>query len=66
MPESVPTSATTAGRESFGSRLGRAMAERGPLCVGIDPHPALLKAWGLNDDAAGLERFSLTVVEAVG
>ncbi|CAN7391780.1 orotidine-5'-phosphate decarboxylase [Arthrobacter sp. LjRoot14] len=58
--------AVTAGRESFGSRLGRAMADRGPLCVGIDPHPALLKAWGLNDDAAGLERFSLTVVDAVG
>jgi orotidine-5'-phosphate decarboxylase len=55
----------TAGRESFGSRLGRAMAERGPLCAGIDPHPALLKAWGLNDDAAGLERFSLTALEAV-
>jgi orotidine-5'-phosphate decarboxylase len=34
--------------------------------VGIDPHPALLKAWGLNDDGAGLERFSLTVLEAVG
>ena len=57
---------TTAGRESFGSRLGRAMAGRGPLCVGIDPHPALLRAWGLNDDAAGVERFSLTVLEAVG
>ncbi|MFC8409165.1 orotidine-5'-phosphate decarboxylase [Arthrobacter sp. NPDC057259] len=57
---------TTAGRESFGSRLGRAMAVRGPLCVGIDPHPALLSAWGLNDDAAGVERFSLTVLEAVG
>ncbi|WP_307038159.1 orotidine-5'-phosphate decarboxylase [Arthrobacter sp. B3I4] len=54
------------GREPFGSRLGRAMAERGPLCVGIDPHPALLQRWGLNDDAAGLERFSLTVLEAVG
>ncbi|CAN7374475.1 orotidine-5'-phosphate decarboxylase [Arthrobacter sp. LjRoot78] len=64
MPEQDAT--TMAGRESFGSRLGRAMADRGPLCVGIDPHPALLKAWGLNDDAAGLERFSLTVVEAVG
>ncbi|KIS27166.1 orotidine 5'-phosphate decarboxylase [Arthrobacter sp. SPG23] len=61
-----PAAAMTAGRQSFGSRLGRAMADRGPLCVGIDPHPALLKAWGLNDDAAGLERFSLTVVEAVG
>ncbi|MDR7080901.1 orotidine-5'-phosphate decarboxylase [Arthrobacter ginsengisoli] len=53
------------GRESFGSRLGRAMADRGPLCVGIDPHPALLHGWGLNDDVAGLERFSLTVLEAV-
>jgi orotidine-5'-phosphate decarboxylase len=66
MPESVSAPTNSAGREPFGSRLGRAMAERGPLCVGIDPHPALLKAWGLNDDAAGLERFSLTVVEAVG
>ncbi len=42
------------------------MAERGPLCVGIDPHPALLAAWGLNDDVDGLERFSLTVLAAVG
>ena len=63
MPESVTTDPT--GRESFGSRLGRAMADRGPLCVGIDPHPALLQSWGLNDDVAGLERFSLTVLEAV-
>jgi len=53
-------------RESFGSRLAAAMTARGPLCVGIDPHPQLLAEWGLNDDAAGLERFSLTVVEAVG
>jgi orotidine-5'-phosphate decarboxylase len=52
-------------RESFGSRLAAAMASRGPLCVGIDPHRQLLAQWGLNDDAAGLERFSLTVVEAV-
>jgi orotidine-5'-phosphate decarboxylase len=57
--------AAGAGRESFGSRLGRAMADRGPLCVGIDPHPALLKSWGLDDDAAGLRRFSLTALEAV-
>ncbi len=42
------------------------MAARGPLCVGIDPHPGLLHAWGLDDDAGGLERFSLTVLEAVG
>ncbi|GEC98563.1 orotidine 5'-phosphate decarboxylase [Kocuria varians] len=51
-------------REPFGARLATAMAATGPLCVGIDPHPALLDAWGLPDDAAGLERFSRTVVEA--
>ncbi|KUM96309.1 Orotidine 5'-phosphate decarboxylase [Streptomyces cellostaticus] len=51
--------------EPFGARLRRAMEERGPLCVGIDPHASLLAAWGLNDDVAGLERFSRTVVEAV-
>jgi orotidine-5'-phosphate decarboxylase len=66
VPESGFTPAVAAGRESFGSRLGAAMAARGPLCVGIDPHPALLKSWGLDDDAAGLRRFSLTVLEAVG
>jgi orotidine-5'-phosphate decarboxylase len=64
MPDAAGT-AGRPGRESFGSRLGRAMAERGPLCVGIDPHPALLQRWGLNDDVAGLERFSLTVLDAV-
>ena len=66
MPERMPATAGTSGRESFGSRLGAAMAARGPLCVGIDPHPALLKSWGLDDDAAGLRAFSLTVLEAVG
>lgn len=50
--------------EPFGTRLRRAMDERGPLCVGIDPHASLLAEWGLNDDVAGLERFSRTVVEA--
>ncbi|WP_049564399.1 orotidine-5'-phosphate decarboxylase [Streptomyces sp. SBT349] len=51
--------------EPFGARLRRAMDERGPLGVGIDPHPALLTGWGLGDDAGGLERFSRTVVEAL-
>jgi orotidine-5'-phosphate decarboxylase len=41
------------------------MSAHGPLCVGIDPHPGLLDAWGLDDDPAGLERFSRTVVEAL-
>ena len=52
------------GLEPFGARLRRAMDERGPLCVGIDPHASLLAEWGLNDDVAGLERFSRTVVES--
>jgi len=51
--------------ETFGVRLHRAMAERGPLCVGIDPHPALLARWGLSDDLDGLTRFSQAVVEAL-
>lgn len=55
----------TPSREPFGSRLGAAMAARGPLCVGIDPHPSLLAAWGLTDDIDGLRRFSHTVIDAV-
>ncbi len=49
----------------FGSRLHDALRERGQLCAGIDPHASLLHAWGLDDSPAGLERFALTVVEAV-
>jgi orotidine-5'-phosphate decarboxylase len=51
--------------ESFGERLHRNVTGRGPLCIGIDPHPALLERWGLADDAAGLERFARTVVDAL-
>lgn len=50
---------------AFGARLERAMAELGPVCVGIDPHPELLAGWGLADDVAGLRRFALTVTEAL-
>ncbi len=56
--------ASTAARAPFGTRLREAMLRHGPLCVGIDPHPALLDAWGLPYSVAGLEKFSLTVVEA--
>ncbi|UNS95936.1 orotidine-5'-phosphate decarboxylase [Streptomyces tubbatahanensis] len=51
--------------EPFGARLASAMDTRGPLSVGIDPHPSLLHDWGLDDDVAGLERFSRTTVEAL-
>jgi orotidine-5'-phosphate decarboxylase len=50
----------------FGTRLRAMAAVRGPLCVGVDPHPALLHAWGLSRDADGVERFGRRVVEALG
>ena len=50
----------------FGSRLREAMDGRGPLCAGIDPHPALLDAWGLTDSVNGLEKFALTAAEVLG
>ncbi|MFC6286515.1 orotidine-5'-phosphate decarboxylase [Nocardioides sp. GCM10027113] len=49
----------------FGARLHAAMAERGRLCAGLDPHASLLRAWGLADDVAGLERFALAAAEAL-
>ena len=50
--------------EAFGARLARTLATRGQLCVGIDPHAALLDEWGLPDTAAGARDFGLRVVEA--
>jgi orotidine-5'-phosphate decarboxylase len=50
---------------TFGKRLHDAVAARGPLCAGIDPHASLLAEWGFNDDVAGLERFALTAVEGL-
>jgi len=49
----------------FGTRLHAAVAARGPLCAGIDPHAALLDAWGLTDEVASLERFALGATEAL-
>lgn len=49
----------------FGARLREAMAVRGPLCAGIDPHASLLAQWGLPDTAQGLRRFSLAAAEAL-
>ncbi|MBN8206148.1 orotidine-5'-phosphate decarboxylase [Microbacterium esteraromaticum] len=50
--------------ESFPARLRAALDEHGPLCVGIDPHAALLEQWGLGADADGIRAFGLAVVEA--
>ncbi|RFU22750.1 orotidine-5'-phosphate decarboxylase [Geodermatophilus marinus] len=49
----------------FGHRLADAVAARGPLCVGIDPHLPLLERWGLPDAPEGLARFTDAVVDAL-
>lgn len=50
--------------DRFGERARAALEAHGPLCVGIDPHAALLAAWGLTADAAGVREFGLRTVEA--
>jgi orotidine-5'-phosphate decarboxylase len=52
-------------RPSYGERLQQVVGERGPLCVGIDPHPSLLQAWGLEPDVRGLESCARGLVEAL-
>jgi orotidine-5'-phosphate decarboxylase len=59
----TPGAPPTATR-SFGARLRVAMDDLGPLCAGIDPHPALLAHWGLDDTVQGLEVFAMICVEA--
>ena len=49
---------------SFGSKLSDSFAKYGQLCVGIDPHAALLSDWGLTDDVQGLSSFANTVLDA--
>lgn len=48
----------------FGTRLAEAKLSRGPLCLGIDPHPELLRAWDLPTTADGLAAFCDVCVEA--
>jgi len=52
------------GLTPFGRRLDDVLDKRGSLCAGIDPHPALLEAWGLPDSVAGLSAFAEACVEA--
>jgi orotidine-5'-phosphate decarboxylase len=53
------------GAVTFGTRLRAAVDQRGPLCVGIDPHSSLLRAWGYDDDLRGLERFARGAADAL-
>lgn len=49
---------------SFGSRADVARQAYGPLCVGIDPHDALLEKWGLEKNIDGLRQFAEVCVAA--
>lgn len=52
--------------DGFGVRLAEQIANRGRLCVGVDPHPAMLQAWGLPVDVAGLSEMTKAMVDALG
>lgn len=53
-------------RAGFGERLVEVVAARGNLCLGLDPHPALLTQWGLGTDARGVAEFCRRALEAFG
>ena len=48
----------------FGARLEATFAQRGQLCLGIDPHAFLLAQWGLDDSASGVRELGLRAVDA--
>ena len=50
----------------YGDRLVAGLRQRGPLCLGIDPHPGVLTSWGLPQNSTGLERCARGMVEALG
>lgn len=50
---------------AVGERLKDLATPASRLCVGIDPHPAILGAWGLADSPEGVQRFGAIVLEAL-
>jgi orotidine-5'-phosphate decarboxylase len=49
---------------AFAARLVQKIRDHSPLCVGVDPSTALLKACGLPDSPAGALEFGRRVLEA--
>jgi orotidine-5'-phosphate decarboxylase len=49
---------------SFGSNLSKVFADKGQLCIGIDPSAEQLGSWGLADSAEGAREFALKIVDA--
>jgi orotidine-5'-phosphate decarboxylase len=50
--------------DAFALRFAAVRERYGPLVLGADPHGAVLDAWGLTDDADGLDRFTDIVLAA--
>jgi orotidine-5'-phosphate decarboxylase len=59
----APDAPDASGAPTFGERVRSAIRGLGPLCVGIDPSPALLEVFGLPDDADGLLSFGEACVQ---
>lgn len=55
----------SAEQQTFGDRLQQAVAERGRIIAGIDPHAGLLESWSLPDTPQGLRDFSRLALAAV-
>ena len=64
MTDASPTDAVTDAVPGFSCRFRTLAAERSSFCCGVDPSDALLQAWNLSLDAAGLRVFCERVLEA--
>jgi len=51
--------------EPFGERVRAAIGRTGPLCVGVDPSPAMLARFGLADGVEGVRAFGEACVTAL-
>jgi len=51
-------------RAGFAGRFAALREQRGPFCLGLDPSPELLAAWGFKDDIWGLRNFCNRVIDA--
>jgi orotidine-5'-phosphate decarboxylase len=51
---------------SFVERFNSLAAARSPFCLGLDPSSESLAAWGLPDNASGLEAYCTTILESAG
>ena len=62
--ERIPLPVTMPKGGTFAQRFAALRQQRGPFCLGLDPTPELLAAWGLKDDIWGLRTFCNRVVDA--